>query len=88
MENQSCALLMGFEGTYNNQQVTPVRMRTHWTILETKRIINIELEVVTQTTHPLFGPFGATIGNTMPTIPKITVNTMNGKAPILVDPGY
>lgn len=34
-------------------------------------------------THPLFGPLGAIIGNTIPITPKNAVNIINGKAPIL-----
>lgn len=33
--------------------------------------------------HPLLGPFGAMMGKTMPTTPKMAVKMRNGRAPIV-----
>jgi hypothetical protein len=32
--------------------------------------------------YPLFGPFGATMGKTIPTTPKIAVKIITGSAPM------
>lgn len=34
--------------------------------------------------YPLFGPFGATIGKTIPITPKMAVKMMNGRAPMAI----